>query len=455
MTILNVTKVARGVQLGAPDYSYWTGSQTTTPPDTNGDGVAAAADAWLKGGIISCTASYYNNAGIGEYTLTPTADVPTLPLALVDGMRFRFVAPATADTGLINFKVINTSNGFVNGIGGPGHGGITFLTFHDIQKGEDVILSYSAAISRFVKIAPTPISMTAFKHGSVWFSGGGFMGTDPGNRQVNFGGCDGATILLKNSNTGGFQLCQMNGGIVKTVLAGGSIAPSCYVQGVANQVLNAETFYYVFAFNKGANSFDVDLDFYPVVPGVALATYGSGHLSGHLVLAGNDSRSYVGNLYTGNGDIGFSGTGAICQVLAHSWFNTTLIQTQTRVVTASGVTSSTFADCATSTTICVDAQTYLPAFYCRCSYSNNVAGALGELRLKVSGLGVNGDGSSATFTIFTDPARATCPTAGGWVQLQNQFAQALNTGWITVTPQVRVGAGTGTFEIDVLCNAWQ
>lgn len=386
---------------------------------------------------IPCTSTWVNASGFGNYTLTAVGT--TVPATLPVGTRLKFIASDTSDTGRIQARLTGVSSpaGFLN-IYGPD--GRIPLTFHDIAKGDYVTLELSSG-GDFILVSPTQSKVQSlFNHGSVNISAGGFKGIAPGNHIVAFGPYDGGNIVVKDPVSGAFRKVHFEtSGLATNIFDGTS-----YVEGVLG-TLPSDEFWFVYCFLKSSNPSDLALDFSQTVSNIS-------HL-GHQIKSDDDSRTYLGMIYTKGGDVGFNGTGNNPQVLVRSIFNHFQLPIMTTGVTMTGVTSTSFVDVTNATmSVVIDAVTKLPSFNCICNYANDTSAAGAEMRLKVDGLSVGPTGAQTTYTNYSDIAKTTCPGVNKYTQFSCQYGQALDTGYVNVTPQVRVLTGTGVFEPSLMSS---
>lgn len=392
----------------------------------------------LPPGPIFCTATYVNDGiSYGYYSLTPVPGSVGVPTTLAPGAEFEFVVPTTADTALVFVNVNGTVNGNVPVRQADGHG---FISYHDLTKDSYAKIKYLSS-GRFA-LTHGHNALSLIRHGSVLLTGGGF-GSNP---NINLSNFDGGGLILQSPLTGGFRMCRMGGaGITQNFFNG-----TAYIEGVANQSAASDTWYFVYVFNaNGDNEFDWKFDLSATVDGIS-------HI-GHRIKSNDPSRTLAGLAYSMDGGFGFNGSGNNPHILVRSIFNPTLLQTQTGEITVAGVVSGDgWVDVEDATTsLVVDAITGLPAVYCNCSYSNSSAGAVGQLRLKRTGVSVDGTGAQTPVEVFTRTIERTCNTASGWEGMLATEGQALTSGFFEWTPQVRVLSGTGTFKLDLLTNGWQ
>lgn len=394
-----------------------------------------------KTGIINCTATYANVSGTGRYTITPVTGSPAIPAALVNGQRFRFVAPETAVTGLIAVSVVGTSNGFVTVISPDG---VVLASFFDIKKGGDYIVQFNTqtiyAPTNAFCLVSAPVLSSQAPHGTM-----SIAAADAST--IAIGNFRGGGLLMKHPSTGSYTLCRIPANLQYNVFN-----DTVSVDGVAHSSLDADTFYYVYMFiaDTGATAFG--LDFGSTATGFPVLNE-----IGFLVKNNDATRTLIGYLYTKDSDISFKGSGNDPQVVAKSIYSSTRLTTQTGDISFS-TTSSGYVDVPNAkTTIVIDAATDIPTVHgciqCRHATADCDIGA----RFKVDGLSINGDGTTSVFGAFSPARTATIPKANGYVTIPIEYAQALATGWYSFTPQVAViaGGGTGVFNIDAVSDAFQ
>lgn len=388
---------------------------------------------------IACTA-VYANVGVGQFTLTPINGL-AVPATMAIGTQVRFVSPATADNGLIQAELVGVTSpsGMLTLVSGDG---VTWAIFHDIQQDDIVTLEYTA-LGYWADVSPRMSRVqTMFPHGSVGVSAGGFKGT-AGGHVVNFGPFDGGNFVVKDFTTGGFRMMHFaSAGLSSNIFDGTS-----YVDGVLG-VAPSNSFYFIYAFNPSSNPRDIAINLSATVPGQSTL--------GHRIMSTDDKYTYIGLAYTDAADVGFNGTGNNPQVLVHSIFNPTLLPGMTTGVTPVTGVGNTFTDLSDATIKdAIDAVTCLPVFNCICSFTNDTDNASVELRLKVAGISADGAGTQTPFTNYSDVFKATCHKATKYDQVSAQYGQALASGFVAVTPQVRNLTGSGTYEVSHLGYLWQ
>lgn len=401
---------------------------------------AAAATALIGSVVYPCTATFANNAGFGQYTLTPVG--VTIPATLPAGARVTFVVPTTAVTGRVMARVVGVTSpaGFLWVKSGDGR---TFTGFGDFAAGDVVTFELTAGGDWALISSLMSRVQSLFPHGTVGISSGGLMGT-PGGQIINFGPFDGGNIVIKDPVSGQFRMVHFTTSGIQTIINNAT----CYKEGVPNSSLPNNTFWYIYAFLKSSDPEDIALDFSQTTPGQSVA--------GHRVKANDDSRSYIGITYTLNGDVGFNGTGSKPQILVHSIFNPTLLPVMTVGVTPLTGVGSTFTDIPDATiSVALDAVTCLPVLNCICGFTNDTDEASVEMRLKVTGIAVDAGGVETPFTNYSDVFQATCHKATKFDQICGQYGQALATGFIAVIPQVRNLTGVGTYKPSHLGYLWQ
>lgn len=426
-----------GVDLGRalPNFiQNVTGYRTATPGLTE----RPFADDILPGyPLISCTAVYSINSGIVTYTLTPSV----LPgSALIDGMRFRFIPPTGSSLGgLVSIAVTGMTP---NPVTLMRPDGFSWARFEDVQKDMPFEVEYVGVTGLF-HIVSTPVSWTqaSIKHGSVVIAA--VPKGDAGGPRIDLGVYDGGGLLIQNPLTGMFRLCTTFG--ISTHLK----TDTAYVNGVPNSSLDDNSWYNIYAFNPNGNdTTSIALDFCTV--GFNLNTLGI------FTKFDDQSRTFLGFVYTLNGDPGFGGSGNKPQILLRSWFNTCLLGVQnTGLITRSGVSSTYVSIPNAQINMLLDAANHIPLFQTIAEYTNDTAGAIGYMYLDIDGFTVETDGSTSPFAFTTKPMRVTCSNIGDFNTLIAQMMQALPTGFFAVTPMVKNDTGTGIFKANSISPAWQ
>lgn len=399
---------------------------------------AAAATAIIGSVIFPCTATFLNNAGFGQYTLTAIG--ATVPATLPSGARVTFVVPTAAATGRVQARLVGVTSpgGMLWVKSGDGR---LFTGFGDFAAGDVVTFELTADGNWALVSALTSRIQQMFQHGSVGVSAGGFMGTAGGGK-INFGPFDGGNIVVKDPVSGGPRMVHFTTSGIQTSIFNGT----CNVEGVIGS-LPHNTFWYIYTYLQSSDPSDLALYFSQTTPGQST--------TGYRIKSDDDRYTYIGITYTLNGDVGFNGTGAKPQILVHSIFNPTLLPVMTTGIVFPGV-GNTFTDIPDATiSVALDAVTCIPVFSNLCSFTNDTDEASVEMKLKVSGISVDGAGVQTPFTNYSDVFEATCHKAAKYDQVSAQYGQALASGFIAVTPQVRNLTGVGTYKPSHLGYLWQ
>lgn len=382
-------------------------------------------------GTIPCSAAYTESGGVAKITLTPTSPHVSTP-SLTDGLRLRFKATDTTDTGLVDARV--GASGTYKKL--YSQDGYTYATFYDIQKNGEYEVQYNSARDVFILLGQSWMQ-TSGVHGSVVLGISGSTG-------VALNPWDGGCLLVWNPTTEAYRMVRLNGSLTQANL----FNSTAYVDGVANQSLSLDTFYFVYVFNvDGANPFDLAFDFSETVQGV--------NDFGLLVKSDDDTRTLVGWLYTGAGDMEFVGSGPDCSILVHSRYNPTLLQAQTFGIDETGVTNTYVDVDGCKISMVVDAATCLPAFFVKGYFSSDTNNATGFVRLHLTGISIDGAGASTPIDSFVGEMVATAEVAGTNASLATQYGQALSIGYLDVQVQVKCSAGNGAFHMDLLGTVWQ
>lgn len=426
--------LASALCIASPALAQW---QVPTGHAPIGRGAGVTGFASTPTAIIAATAGGTANAIV----LTPVTTVTSLN----DGMMFQFKATAaTTSAALTTVEIAGVSGGARSLRAGDG---VAFMWSSDIQIGQVVTVRYVASNNTFVALSPPQsFNQARTAHGSIVMGPNSFSPSTA----LSTSTWDGGGLLVRNPVTGGFQ---MHYG-VHALPAQELFSGTAYVQGVANQSLSPNTFYYVYRFDPtGTNVFNLEYDFYP---NVANAGPTIGDL-GIFVKTGDASRTFVGFLYTGSSDIGFKGSGVQPQKMVFSWFNPQLLHMRSDIITVSGVaTCPAWTDVTNAAiTQVVSAANYLPAYVVNAKYTNTVSGLEGKLRLKVTGNSYDGNGTTTPISGTTGEMAATVDSAGKSAHISTGYANASGDSVEVVTPQVCVEGGTGSFDVQHISYAWQ
>jgi len=393
-------------------------------------------------GVYACKATYAVDQAThhGQYTL---ATIDLSPTALQDGMQFRFVAPATAATGIIDISITGLI-GFKRLVSSDGAN----ATFSDVSKGEPVTVEYVASMDRFVPMRPLRSQVLA-QDGSLDINSAGQGGGDTiGAVTVQPYGQ--GTIVLFNTATQSYWMCRLSsGGFVQNLFD-----KSAYVNGVPKQSLAPNTFHYMYLFNYDpTNSFRIALDFVPVTIASPTKSFPTRCPLGFDVSNTDPSRRFAGMLYTLNGGVGFVGSGNAPQLLVHSFFNSTSLPLQSGDIAVNPTPDGNFHDVPDAAiSICFSAITQLPIWTCAARYQNANGAVQGRMQLKISGVAV-ADGVAQPINAIS-PMSAACGDTAIQTSLYCQFAAALPDGFVTATPQVE-GVGGPAFFVNSMCDSWQ
>lgn len=385
-------------------------------------------------GAIPCAVSGTASAIV----LTPLADTPSLAGGLEDGMEFSFVPSATLPVGFIP-----TAN--VAGLGArviKAPDGYSFALAYDIQKNKPTRIRYAAAQNMFV-LADPPLS---FKQ--AIFGNGKVKLQIDGTTSVSCTQDNGQALLVWNPTSQSFRLVAL-----PTITCSNVFAAQNYVEGVANQALSNNQLYAVYVFNvTGTNDQDVALDFYRMYTGIGseawtptineLGLYVKRAAIGST--AADQTRTFVGMIWTAGGNIGTQLNGSVLQSLCHSHYNPWLFPMKSDTVSVTGVTTSTTAlQTAPRATIISSGIEMCPHFHLSANVRNNTINQQCSIRLQITGTAFNG----TSFSAQSELKRHTSSTVNAWGSLDVEWGVAVPMGVFTAQPLIAVDGGTGEFEL--------
>lgn len=383
----------------------------------------------VPGTIIPCTVSGTSV----DIILTPTGGSVTL----VDGMLFSFVPTTTPASGsLITVQIAgNTAKSFRAPDG-------AYASTYELQKNKPAVIQYYASGDYFVLVS-APLS---FKQ-SVMSHGRGKLQAD-GATSISWTQENGRGLLVWNGTRAAYSLIDC------PVITNSSLFTAVnYVEGVANQSLSANQLYAVYVFNTDAtNDQAVALDFYrmytgvateawtPVVNDLGIYTKRSAIGSGGY----DNTRTYVGMVWTGSSDISTSLNGTTLRSSVCSLFSKWSFPAMSDVVSVSGITGSS-TRATPIATIVSDGIDRTPVFELRANTRNDTSGQTNTIQLTISGTQYEGSSFSAT----SQTAKFTSTANNAWGQIQVRWGVAVPMGVFTVQPIVDTDGGTAEFDLDM------
>jgi len=380
---------------------------------------------------VYCGNTFANVGGFAEYTLTP---IGLSPIPLYDGMRLRFTPVTTSDGGASrasfngsSMKLIMSSDKY------------TLTKYSDVQSNKPVTIEYDATLDIFFVTGVTAVLTQSFPHATGKLQASGAT-------SISFTQEDGRGALVWNPTTSAFRpiLCPV---ITNSNLFGAAN----YVEGVASQALANNQLYHVYLWDRvGAGDGDVVLDFWRSYTGVGSEGWSPivneigiyvKSISGGVGV--DNTRTYLGMIWTGAGNIATSLSGANINVSVQSHFKVWRFPFVSNISNVSGFTSTTAV--AQSIPSCLFVTTGITDtgyFKAHSSHFNSSAGQVGELAIQITGTTFLG----APFIQTSPVAKATTPSVNGYVNLSASIGTAVPMGVYTVVPTLRVNGGTGQFE---------
>ena len=393
-------------------------------------GVNTIADMPVTGGAIPCAVSGTAN----HIYLTPTTTISSV----TDGMEFSFVPNYTSDTSsLITVEIDGKGLWALNG-----PDGYSFALWYDVQKNMPLKIRYAAVQDVFVISSPgISFKNSIFGNGKVKLQANG-------TSTIALTQNDGQSLLMWNSTTSSYRLVAC-----PTVVNSSLFTNVNYVEGVANQSLAANQLYAVYVFNKTpSNVNDVALDFYRMYTGVNAEAWTPtlndlGIYTKRSAIGSNtadNSRTYVGMMWTGNSDVSTSFGGTTIRNVIQSHYNLWPFPAETDTVSVGGFTStSTSLQSSPQAIIVTEGLEELPFFEVFANYKNSTAGAVATLGLSISGTSFNGTAFNATSKLWSQ----TASTANKPFGMHASWGVAVPMGVFTVKPIITVDSGTASFDI--------
>jgi hypothetical protein len=384
---------------------------------------------------FACTVGGTANA----ITLTPVTTDHGIT-ALLDGMEFTFT-PANTCTSTVTINVAGLG---AKDLKAPD--GYTYALWFDVQKNAPTRVRYSSTLDLFVLCNPPhSFKQSIVGHGNVKLQA-------DGADSISLTQDDGAGLLVWNPTSASFRLIAM-----PSITNNDLFGASNWVEGVEDQALAADKLYAVYVFNPtGTNDQDVALDFYRCYTGVAaeawtptlneLGIYTKRSAIGETTP--DNTRTYVGLVYTGGSDIEIALTGTTLQSFVCSHFKKWLFNAQADTVTVTGfTTASTELQATPIISIVTDGIDKVPVFKLYANVLNNTIDQLCSVYIQITGIAFDGSAFSATSNI----AKCTSSTVNAWNQVAIEWGVAVPMGVFSAQAVVDVAGGTAQFELTMKC----
>lgn len=412
--------------------------RTASQPSHNGKVQSADGAWWLlktQPKRTNCTVT----GTVDALVLTPIPSTDVI-IALTDGMEFSCVPNFTSDTtATITIQIAGFA---VKPFKAPD--GYTAALWFDIQKGMPLVIKYAAALDVFV-IATPPMS---FKQ-SIFGNGQVKLQTS-GSHTISLDSNDGQAILMWNPISSSFRKVACpnvtNNNIFDSVTDGGN-----YVSGVAGSALLTNQLYSVYVFNTdGTNDQAVALDFWPTYLGAGVSGWNPTTNEIGLYVkpiapgssAPDNTKTYVGLLWTAGGDVSTLLSGTVIQAFCQSHYNLWNFSFHSDMDSVTGVTATQTLSIPRLQCVTEGIED-LPAVRVSANYKSDGSGHTGSMYLSITGTAFNG----SPFTQVSSTSKFTSTGAGNWGTLYCEWGNAVPMGVYTIVPVVSVDGGTGQFDV--------
>lgn len=425
-------------------------------PDVNSSSASGVASLGGMTGVIACGSGLLCTGNIVSIFNSST----TLPIvsgtaaniilttgssltSLSDGQEFIFTPLFTAAGVIPTIAVDSVAAKTVKGVDG-----YSFAVYYNIQQGKPLRVRYIASLDVFAIVSPpTQFEDTPFGHGRVKLQASAAT-------TLSISQEDGQGLMLWNATTSSWRMVRLPSITTGNIFSGNNVV----VNGVAAQNLVNNKLYSIYVTNiTPTNQYDNILEFWQTYSGVGVAAwnpaicdvgiYCKPTVAGGIV--GDPTRTFVGTIWTGAGDISNAITPAATMgnlVYAHFASSRWKFGYQTTVVSnaiASAVLTTQTAPAISSVT---EAISDSPRYDAKANATCDTAGAIASFRISISGTSFNGAAFTATSPTYT----AGVPSAGIPVHLTAAWESAPPMGFYTAKTDIAVSVGSCTFATDIL-----
>lgn len=405
--------------------------------------------------IYHCDYARVDNA----VTLTVKSGQPAFT-TLADGMRFTAIPTGTTP---FMSSIVNVTIAGVTG-GGPfvlyGPDGYAFINYGDLQLNSPFTVQYVSARSCFVMRDASDVpAQRMTPNGTVKLQA---MTYDPLYPTANMGLIsldrdDGGTLLIWNAAKSAFTVQS----VFQATTNSDVFAASNYVSGVANQALANNQLYAVYIFNTdSSNEYANALDFWPMFLGVGVAGWNPtlneyGMYVKPTAPGGtspDNTRTYVGMLWTGAGDIRTRLNGSDLRMRVQSHFNVWQFPIMSDRTTIAGFTTANNGGQATPIgQFVTEGILQTPLFRYTINWRPIASGV--QMTAFISITGTAYDGSA--FTASSSPMYSTSAAANQWQQIICEWGVAVPMGVFQCQISLSVSGSSSDVTIDLMvvaCN---
>lgn len=415
---LNVTSAAGGTpQAAAPSRLLNLQKNSIDTCHVNFDGTIFSSNT-----PIPCTATQLTPNNI---ILTPTNG--SVVTSIQDGMQFSFVPVAAVTAGVVYISV--------------GNSGLQIVYYPDLiglVTKDDIKLQQRITVQYYANVPQKSTPGWAILNTQLSYAqGSGYHPTidfdTTGTHTVSCAATGGGGYIpLYEPTLGGFALREISAGGIP----GGDqnlFNGTAYIEGVANQTLANNTFYYVYLFipQVGNPNLFPAMNFSTTAPN----NTSTGGMPIYQDLSGN-INTVIGAVYTFVQNVQFVGQGNNCQAPTVSWWNPQTIQMQSSQGGGGGFTNAAFVEMNTNQRISLCALAREMFSATAMGYgSNNTATSLMGMKLGCN----NGQ--------FGSLSSMYAPAINAPVACNSAYGVALADGFYTLSPYVSVQAGVADFEV--------